>query len=89
MKPKKKYNEPKLHEYRVKYNPGASHAMNDSYHYFQAQTAEQALLFHEETMKRKGLESQTVSVEEKDPYRSVAGVPPKWLDRSEVIHHEQ
>ena len=39
-------------------------------------------------MEKKNLFAQIISVEEKDPYRSIAGVPPKWLDKSEVINHE-
>ncbi len=84
MKPRKKYNEPKLHEYRVRYNAGAGHSANDSFHYYQAENAEQALSFHEAMMKKKNLFAQTISVEKKDPYRT----PPEWIDRSEVLHYE-
>jgi len=87
-KKKKKYSSPKLHEYRIRYNAGAGHSAQDSYHYYQAESAEQALSFHNTMMEKKNLFAQIISVEEKDPYRSIAGVPPKWLDKSEVINHE-
>lgn len=86
---KKKYSSPKLHEYRIRYNAGVDHAAQDSYHYYQAESAEQALSFHNTMMQKKNLFAQIISVEEKDPYRSIAGVPPKWIDKSEVIKNEQ
>ena len=64
----KKYNEPKLSTYRIRYNAGADHAAEDSYHYFTALDADQALKFHEAMMKRKNFTSQTISVERKDIY---------------------
>ena len=87
-KKKKKYSSPKLHEYRIRYNAGAGHSAQDSYHYYQAESAEQALSFHNTMMEKKNLFAQIISVEEKDPYRPTAGVPPKRLDKSEVINHE-
>ena len=82
MKSKKKYSSPKLYEYRIRFNAGEGHSATDSYHYYQAETAEQALNFHESMMLKKKLKSQTVSVEMKDPYAS------KWEDHSYVIHGE-
>mgnify|MGYP003299005532 CR=1 FL=1 len=81
----KKYSSTKLNEYRIKYNAGAGHSANDSYHYYQAETAEQALYFHDSMMSKRNLKSQTISVEKKDPYTT----PPQWVDRSAVISHEQ
>jgi len=75
----KKNQEPKLYTFRVKYNPGAYHAANDSYHYFKAISADQALNFHLDMMERKSLVSQTLSVERKDPYAD------KWVLENE--HH--
>lgn len=88
MVTKKKYSVPKLHEYRIRYNAGADHSAQDSYHYYQAENAKQALGFHNIMMKKKNLIAQIISIEEKDPYRSIANVPPKWLDKSEVINCE-
>jgi len=70
---KKKYEQPKLYTFRVKYNAGAGHEANDSFHYFQAINAEQALEFHFAMMERKNFISQTISVERKDPYAD------KWV----------
>ena len=85
----KKYSYPKLFEFRIKYNAGLDHSVNDSYHYFQAETADQALSFHYAMMLKRNLKSQTISVERKDPYRTIAGIPPKWIDESDVINQDQ
>lgn len=73
MRKKKVNNEPKLYEYRVKYNAGAGHSAMDSFHYFQAFTAVQALEYHLAMMNSKGYNGQTLSVEKKDPYAN------KWI----------
>lgn len=85
MSSKKKYNTPKIFEYRIKYNAGSGHSALNSYHYYSAETAEDALNYHNLMMEKHGFKSQTLSVERKDPYRSIAGVPPKWIDESFVI----
>ena len=79
----------RLNEYRIRYNAGEGHAVNDSYHYFSAKSAEQALTFHESMMDKKRLKGQTVSVEKKDPYRSIAGVPPKWILQELPLNSEE
>jgi len=73
MKKKKTNNEPKLYEYRIKYNAGAGRSAMDSFHYFQAFTAVQALEYHLAMMNNKGYNGQTLSVEKKDPYAN------KWV----------
>jgi hypothetical protein len=85
---KKKYSSPKIYEYRIKYNAGPDHAVNDSYHYFQAETAEQALDFHESMMAKKKLKCQTISVERRDQYRFLAGIPPKWVLECTSLNNE-
>ena len=40
------YNIPKIFEFRIKYNAGADHSVNDSFHYYNAETSEQALNYH-------------------------------------------
>ncbi len=70
----KKYEEAKLYTFRIKYNAGVGHAAHDSYHYFQATNADQALSFHFSMMERKSLTSQTISVERKDPYAN------RWVE---------
>lgn len=88
MSSKKKYSSPKLFEFRIKYNAGSGHSAQDSYHYYSAENASQALLYHELMMKRRGYRSQTISIERKDPYRAIANVPPRWIDESNLINNE-
>lgn len=73
IKMNKKNKEPRLYTFRIKYNPGASRAAQNSYHYFQAVDADQALQFHKAMMSRKKFQSQTIGVERKDPYAN------KWI----------
>ena len=68
MNSKKKYSSPKLFEFRIKYNAGADHSAHDSYHYYNAEDAQQALEYHESMMKRRGYKSQFISIERKDVY---------------------
>ena len=82
---KKKYSSPKLYEYRIRFNAEEEHSASDSYHYFQAESAAQALGFHEAMMKKKSLKGQTISVEKKDPYRLSAGIPQKWENKSDIL----
>ena len=82
MKPKKKYESPKLFDFRVKYNAGADHSAVDSYHYYSAESAEDALAFHTSMMEKHKFKSQTISVEKKNPYSN------KWEDQSYVINQE-
>ena len=73
MKKKKTNNVKRLYEYRIKYNAGLSHSAMDSFHYFQAFSAIQALEYHLAMMNNKGYNGQTLSVEKKDPYAK------KWI----------
>jgi len=73
MSSKKKYSSPKLFEFRIKYNFGAGHSAQDSFHYYNAENAEQALEYHNYMMKKNGSKSQFVSIEKKDPYAQ------KWI----------
>lgn len=77
----KKPNEPKLFEYRIKYNIGAYHAEMDNYHYYNALNAEEALNFHFKMIEKNHLEMQTISVEKYNPYAD------RWEDESEIINH--
>tara|TARA_B100001093_G_scaffold481648_1_gene512565 strand:- start:941 stop:1219 length:279 start_codon:yes stop_codon:yes gene_type:complete len=70
---KEKHEQPRLYTFRVKYNAGAGHEANDSFHYFKAISADQALDFHFAMMERNNFISQTISVERKDPYAD------KWV----------
>lgn len=73
---------PRLFEYRIRYNPGAGHAAQDSYHYYMAESAEQAYEFHLETMRRYHAAAQNMCVERLNPWSC------KWEDRSQVLDHE-
>ena len=75
----KKYQSEPLNLYRIKYNIGSDHAAMNSYHYYQAITAEQALSFHEFSMNKKKYFCQTLSVEKKNIYSN------KWEDCSGII----
>ena len=86
MVSKKKYINPKLFEFRIKYNFGTERSVTDSYHYYTAENAKDAFKYHSLMMKKYKFKSQTISVERKDPYRSIANVPPKWIDESSVIN---
>ena len=65
---KKKYSSPKLFEFRIKYNAGADHSATDSFHYYNAENAQQAIEYHESMMKKRGYRSQFISIEKKNPY---------------------
>jgi len=77
---KKNEDSKKLFEYRVKYNAGVGHSAMDSYHYYNAEDASQALSFHNMMMKKHGFKSQTLSVERKNPYAN------RWEDESEILN---
>tara|TARA_A100001037_G_C14938583_1_gene539438 strand:+ start:289 stop:537 length:249 start_codon:yes stop_codon:yes gene_type:complete len=79
---KQKNKEPRAFEYRVKYNAGAEHSAIDSYHYYNAINASDALIYHNLTMRNKNLECQVISVEKKNPYSN------KWEDESYVLNQE-
>lgn len=79
-KPKNK--EPRAFEYRVKYNAGAEHSAIDSYHYYNAINASDALIYHNTVMANKKVDCQVVSVEKKNPYSN------KWEDESYVLNQE-
>lgn len=83
MSLKKKYSNPKLFEYRVKYNAGAGHSAMNNFHYYHAESADQALYYHNAMMQRHGFRSQTISVEKKNPYAN------KWEDESSVLKDDE
>lgn len=77
---KEKSKEPKLFEYRIKYNAGAEHSQLDNYHYYNATDAEKALDFHLLMIEKHQLNMQTLAVEKYNPYSK------KWEDESAVIN---
>ena len=74
--------EPRLHEFRIKYNAGASHSAQDSYHYYNAETASKALSFHNSMIRRNKLNMQTLAVEKYNPYSNL------WEDKSEILNNK-
>lgn len=78
-----KSNQPKLYEYRIKYNAGADHAFHDSYHYYNAENAEQALDFHFSMVEKHELQMQTLSLEKFNPYSE------QWEDESEILETKE
>ena len=79
---KEKTQEKRLFTFRVKYNYGSYHSAEDSYHYYPAYSAEEALNNHCFMMERKRLDCQIKSVERLCPWTE------QWEDMSEVIHSE-
>lgn len=79
---KKQPNANRLYEYRIRYNAGLEHSALDSYHYYNAENASQALHFHNAMMEKHGFDSQTISIEKKNPYAM------KWEDESYIINQE-
>ena len=77
----KKMSEDRLFDFRIKYNAEATHSALDSYHYYNAYNANQALKFHEAMVKKKRLKMQTISVEKYNPYSQ------KW--ESEISDENQ
>jgi hypothetical protein len=83
MSSKKKHFKRQIFEFRVKYNAGAGHSALDSYHYYSAESAEQALSYLNIMMEKHGFTSQTISVEKKNPYAS------RWEDESQVVGNNE
>jgi hypothetical protein len=48
-----KENKDKISEYRIKYNAGAGHSAMNSYHYYNAFNARDALQYHKIMMKNR------------------------------------
>jgi hypothetical protein len=65
---KKKLNKkyPKIFEFRIKYN--ADDFAQDSYHYYSAINAEEALKFHSAIAQKRGYSTEVISIEKKNPY---------------------
>jgi hypothetical protein len=69
----------RLYEYRIKYNAGIGHAAFDNYHYYMAETAEQAFEYHLEALRRHHTQCQSLCVEQRNPWAN------RWEDMSETI----
>ncbi len=66
----------RLYEFRIKYNAGIEHAAFDSYHYYMAETAEQAFEYHLEALRKHKTQCQNLRVEKKNPWAK------RWEDMS-------
>ena len=64
-------------EYRIKYNAGACNSAMNSFHYYSAKSAFDALKYHNLMMEKHSFTSQTLSVERRCPYAK------KWIDETE------
>lgn len=71
----------RLYEFRIKFNAGPDTAALDSYHYYMAETAEQAYQYHLDAMTRRHRVAQHLSVERRNPWSY------RWEDASEVLDH--
>ena len=74
-----KEKEPRLFEYRIKYNAEPTHSVINNYHYYNAFSASQALGFHAAMLEKNNLVLQTLSIEKFNPYSN------KWEDKSEIL----
>jgi len=71
--------EPKLFEFRIKYNAGEYHSHIDNYHYYNAENPIQALEFHLSMVEKHNLHLQTLSIEMYNPYSG------RWEDKSKIL----
>jgi len=69
----------KLWEFRILYNAEARNCAMNNYHYYMAETAEDALKFHRHTLNHYHTTAQDISIEKYNPYSK------KWEDQSEWI----
>ena len=63
-----KNNEPRLYEFRIKYNAHKEHSEIDNFHYYMAKNAQEAYGFHLYSLEHNHLEAQSISVERKNPW---------------------
>ena len=69
----------RLYEYRISYNPGAEKSVENSYHYYNALNAPQALDFHFKMLENKKIIAQTISIERFNPFSQ------RWEDESSIL----
>ena len=77
-----KQKDPRLFEYRIKYNAESIRSALNNYHYYNALSADQALSFHSSMLSRNKLSMQTLSIEKFNPYSN------KWEDKSEILNQQ-
>ena len=69
----------RLYEYRILYNAGSETSALNSYHYYNAFNAPQALDFHLRMLKKRNIIVQTLKIEKKNPFSN------KWEDESSIL----
>ena len=69
---------PRQYEYRIQYKHNES--LTSNYHYYLAESAEQALGFQQEMIEHKNWNITLLAVEKKNPYNE------KWEDESESLN---
>lgn len=69
----------RLYEYRILYNAGPETSAQNSYHYYNAFNAPQALDFHLRMLKKNNIVVQTLKIEKKNPFSN------KWEDESSIL----
>ena len=69
------------YEYRIKYQH--SHDRLTNYHYYLAETAEQALEFQEQAIEHHDWNITLLTIEKKCPWAN------KWLDESDILTSQQ
>lgn len=69
----------RLYEYRILYNAGCETSAQNSYHYYNAFNAPQALDFHLRMLKKRNITVQTLKIEKKNPFSN------KWEDESSIL----
>jgi hypothetical protein len=79
---KKQSTNNKLFEYRIKYNVGKDVAAINNYHYYMAESAQQALSFHDFSLKHKHVCAQNLSIERYNPYSD------KWENESDSLSNQ-
>ena len=80
MKKTNKDPKERLYEYRIKYNAGVENSAQNSYHYYNALNAPQALKFHLKMLENKKIIVQTLSVEKHNPFSE------RWEDESSILN---
>tara|TARA_A100001011_G_C14288779_1_gene835085 strand:- start:1490 stop:1747 length:258 start_codon:yes stop_codon:yes gene_type:complete len=70
----------RLYEYRIEYNAGAENSAQNSYHYYNAFNAPQALDFHLKMLEKRKITVQTISIAKLNPFSE------RWEDESSILH---
>ena len=79
MKNQSKLSSERLYEYRILYNAGEENSAQNSYHYYNAFNAPQALDFHLKMLKKRKVLAQTLQIEKCNPYSQ------EWEDESSIL----